>query len=258
MRIPTINETNLSTEAKRAIKRLTEYNGFIYHQKSIVGAYLRGFEPISSKPVAKRLSFILGSNFITRHPISQRLIGSTDRYEVSRRNVSKKTAELNRRIINYFVSQSYEVLESYLYGIAAELCMKNKRKTIEIKKMINCADKKSYRKLLKEKWKNTEELYSNVIVALLPKMKEFLIKNKSYNNFQYFLNTVLLVRHAITHSEGILRPDDIKSDKHRREYLSGFFGVDSGKRSLQIDCTEYGQKIVESLSQIIFLIEEFK
>jgi hypothetical protein len=257
MRIPTINEANLSTEAKRAIKRLTEYNGFIHHHKSITTFYLKSFKPVSSKPKVKPFPFILGSNFITRHPISRQLIGSTDRYEVTHRNISEKTAELNRRINNYFVSQSYEVLETYLYSIAADLCLKNKRKSNEITKMINCADKKSYRKLLKEKWKNVEELYSNVIVALLPKMKEFLSKNKDFNDFKHFLATVLLVRHSITHGEGSLRLEDIKSNKHR-EYLTDFFGVDFGKRRLQIDCSEYGKNIVQTLSQIIFLIEHFK
>lgn len=257
MRIPTINEANLSTEAKRAIKRLTEYNGFMYHHKSITTSYLRSFRPELSKEKTKPFPFILGSKFFIRHPISRQLIGSTDRYEVTHNNIAKKTAELNRRINNYFVSQSYEVLETYLYNMAAELCLKNKRKANTITKMINCADKKSYRKVLKEKWKNVEELYSNVIVALLPEMKEFLSKNKGFNNFKYFLATVLLVRHAITHREGILRPEDTKSNKHR-EFLSDFFGVDFGKRKLQIDCSEHGKDIVQALSQIIFLIEHFK
>lgn len=257
MRIPTINEANLSTEAKRAIKRLTEYNGFIHHYKSITTFYLKSFKPVSSKPKVKPFPFILGSNFITRHPISRQLIGSTDRYEVTHRNISEKTAELNRRINNYFVSQSYEVLETYLYNVAAELCMKNKRKAATIPNMINCSDKKSYRKLLKEKWKKIGELYPNVIVALLPKMQEFLKSNKGFDNFKHFLTTVLLVRHAITHSEGNLQLKDVKSSK-QREYLTDFFGIDFRKKSLQVDCSEYGKNIVETLSQTIFLIEHFK
>lgn len=199
----------------------------------------------------------MGSNFITRHPISRQLIRSDDRYEVTRVNISKKTAELNRRINNYFVSQSYEILETYLYSIAAELCMKNKRKANAINKMINCADKRSYRKHLKDKWKNIEELYSNIIIALLPKMKDFLVKNKGFGNFQYFLTTVLIARHAITHNESNLKTGEVKNDK-QRHFLTKVFGVDFKKGKLQIDCTENGRQIVETLAQIIYLIEDFK
>lgn len=256
MRIPTINEAGLSTEAKRAVKRFSEFTGFLYHQKSMSEAYLRSFRPTTANPTYKPHPFILGSNFITRHPISRQLIGSTGLYEVTRVNISKKTAELNRRINNYFVSQSYEILETYLYSIAAELCIKNKRKANGINKMINCADKRSYRKHLKDKWKNIEELYSNVIITLLPKMKDFLVKNKEFNNFQYFLTTVLIARHAITHNESNLRTGEIKNEK-QRHFLTDVFGVDLKKRNLQIDCTENGRQIVETLAQIIFLIEDF-
>jgi len=246
----------LSAEGKRIIKKLVDYNGSVFHHKSMSDGYLRTIKNNAPPKKYKKSQFYLGSKLIIRHPITAQHIWAETDYRVDYSNLNQYVAKLNRQINNYFVSQSYEALESYLYSVAAKICLKNRKAAVEIKNIIKCADTASFRKHLKDKWRSTNELYTRVIIKLLPEMDTFIRENPSFKNYGFFLEVLLKARHSITHNEGIIAIDDVK-DKKAKEYLIDFFGKYNSKPTMQIDCTEHAHEIIGTIAKIVHLIEHF-
>jgi len=245
----------LSKNAQQCIKKLVSYNGSIHHQKIIAESYLRNIRLSEVPAKFKKKMPYLGSKLIVRHPVTANHIWAKEKYTITGANVEKSIAELNRKVINYFVSQSYEALETYLYSVGADLCFKNKKKALEIPKMIKCADIASFRTHIKDKFRNIVDVYEQIIIKLIPSLQALVTKYPSFKNYSVFIEALLITRHAIVHSAGIIRHPKLKPLV--KKMIIEFLAPKSTDELLHIDCTEHGPLVIETIMQIVLFIEHY-
>ncbi len=244
----------ISKDARYILKKLTEFNGSVYFLVSMQKAYIRNWKGSKHPPNIPKLNFIHGSRLAVRHPISKELYIPDLSFIVTNTNLEKKVADIIRMFTNNLVGLSYEILETYLYDIAAELCIKNKVNALKINKMIHCANQKAFRQHLKSNWKQTGELYKQVIKKLLPTLSAKTITNKK---LEIFFETLIEARHVITHTEGRIIPAKVLN-VDQRDYLKSFFGVEVNKRVWQINTSNHAPFIFQAIMQFVLLIEEAK
>lgn len=244
-----------STHFKIFLQRLVEYNGIIFHFNSMASSYVSNYkQSIGNK-------FILGSKLIYRHPVTMKHTWPDTVYMVDRKNLEQSVEMIQKYISNHFAAQAYEAFETYLYAVTAKAAMTYPRNLKKIRKFLRNTNQKDYKTQLGNRYKNCNELYANATLKLIPNLEND-IKNKytGYEKFAHFLKCYTLARNSITHSDSILRQEELKNLlSYDMTILKEFFGVTlNKKRSLySINTSKEVKTLIGTLVQLGSLIESY-
>ena len=243
---------------KKLMEHLVEYNGIIFHFKSMSTQYINAYK---KRTPAFTQGFILGSHLIYRHPITLKHTWGHTIYQINKKNLQVSVNNIRKYISNYFAAQAYEVFETYLYDVTSKAAILYPENIKKVKSLLKNTNQKDYRSQLKSRYKNCYELYRNVTLKLLPVIEDDLKnKFKHYRTFESFLKSYSLARNCITHSHGLIKKEQLTIlNNYEEKLLETFYGLGAkkGKTLHSIDTSEDINIILTTLAQLASLIDNY-
>ncbi len=237
---------------KKLISEISQLNGLIYHNKSIIKTYLRRVESWDKKRIGK---FILGSRFLYNSPYDGRLI-SGDFYTVSKTNFKDKVSLLERKTNNYFIALAYECFEEFIRSITARIIINNRKTAESINGKLGFSSYKSCLLYLQNQYKNNSN-----IIGLLRKLSVVLdssfVKEKGLRNFLNFYRVYTKCRNHIIHTNDVIDINAFKSPEAVDEkFAIRYFGVYANKKGTKyiIDTSDTYKEALETIAGLAYLI----
>jgi len=247
---PKISKTVIQ-DYDKLVEEISKLNGTIYHSRLIIETYLTANARRKKKDADK---FFLASRLYYRSPYDGKLIAG-ESYSVGVKNYKEKVAEIERRMINYFIALAYESFEKFIRSITARIIVNNKRRAIEVSERLGFSSYKSCCLYLQSNYKNNSD-----IIGLLRSMNDDLDKSfksaKGLRNFLNFYRVYSKCRNHIIHSDDLISVSILQ--KHEvidEKFAIRYFGVQQTKGNKYIIDTSISyREVLQTITSFAYLI----
>ncbi|MBB6112527.1 hypothetical protein SAMN05421821_11962 [Mucilaginibacter lappiensis] len=238
---------------KQAISELNRINGRLYVLNSFVTQTKDRIEKESSISHELMTSGLAFRDITLDKEAESNLFMSTDYYRLHRLNLNDEVDMIISRESLFQVSQAYEIVESFLYSLVAELIRLKSSLQLFVNTNTNSSTFASIRKALKGfgERKNNRHLLS-ILRANASVFREFEKENIYDLDFEQWYEMLSEVRHCVTHSRSVVTPE-IK--KALPKCFNDFFEIKKyGEEEVIFVNESNGREIISRIADYIFLV----
>ena len=255
----------LTESILRVFERLEYYKGYIFHLENDIKKYTQSLIDNLDK---NKTNFLKGSRLIISDFTGESDNGweinfplPTSGYIVTSDNYLEKNNQLIQVISSTLVAQSYEALETFFKEILISYFKNNNQIAFETIGKANCiwnmnnVDWYNTVRKLKQGINNRKLL--KIFRILSPEFRKAEITNLKNIDLEKWFDIISIVRHAIIHSESILKNDEFnKIDENGRKILEKFFEVenqDGGNKKIIIT-GKHASNVIEFMCEYAFQV----